>query len=165
VADLDIDSWVPFGAAMLGAAAVLVGLIFVALSINLDSLLRAPWVLRRAAAAIALLMTVLVASTFLLVPGQSRTALGLEMGLTGVVGLIVITLLLVRGSSVVDPPYRRHFQQAAIWSLGIQAIYIVCGVSLLLKAGGGLYWLVPAVLLGLVRAVLDSWVLLVEVKR
>jgi hypothetical protein len=31
--------------------------------------------------------------------------------------------------------------------------------------GGGLYWLVPATLLCLARAILDSWVLLVEINR
>jgi hypothetical protein len=30
---------------------------------------------------------------------------------------------------------------------------------------GGLYWLVPATLLCIVRAILDSWVLLVEINR
>jgi hypothetical protein len=39
------------------------------------------------------------------------------------------------------------------------------GVSLLLRAGGGLYWLVPGVVLCLVVAVLDAWVLLIEILR
>jgi hypothetical protein len=38
-------------------------------------------------------------------------------------------------------------------------------VSLLLRAGGGLYWLVPGVVLCLVVAVLDAWVLLIEILR
>jgi hypothetical protein len=42
---------------------------------------------------------------------------------------------------------------------------LVAGVSLLLRAGGGLYWLVPGVLLCLVVAVLDAWVLLIEILR
>ncbi|HEX6677061.1 MAG TPA: hypothetical protein VF486_18785 [Actinomycetes bacterium] len=39
------------------------------------------------------------------------------------------------------------------------------GVSLLLHAGGGLYWLVPGMVLSLVVAVINAWVLLVEVVR
>jgi hypothetical protein len=39
------------------------------------------------------------------------------------------------------------------------------GVSLLLRAGGGLYWLVPGIVLCLVVAVLDAWVLLIEILR
>jgi hypothetical protein len=43
---------------------------------------------------------------------------------------------------------------------------LVAGVSLLLGAGGGRrYWLVPGVVLCLVVAVLDAWVLLVEILR
>jgi hypothetical protein len=42
---------------------------------------------------------------------------------------------------------------------------LAAGVSLLLHAGGGLYWLVPGVVLCLVVAVLDAWVLLIEILR
>lgn len=42
---------------------------------------------------------------------------------------------------------------------------LAAGVSLLLGAGGGLYWLVPGVILCLVVAVLDAWVLLIEILR
>ena len=43
--------------------------------------------------------------------------------------------------------------------------FTVAGVSLLLRAGGGLYWLVPGVVLCLVVAVLNAWVLLIEIVR
>jgi hypothetical protein len=42
---------------------------------------------------------------------------------------------------------------------------LIAGVSLLLLTGGGLYWLVPGIVLRLVVAVLDAWVLLVEILR
>jgi hypothetical protein len=42
---------------------------------------------------------------------------------------------------------------------------MIGGVSLLVRAGGGLYWLVPGILLCLLVAVLDAWVLLVEILR
>jgi hypothetical protein len=42
---------------------------------------------------------------------------------------------------------------------------LFAGVSLLLGAGGGLYWLVPGIVLCLVVAVLDAWVLLIEILR
>jgi hypothetical protein len=43
--------------------------------------------------------------------------------------------------------------------------FLVAGFSLLLRAGGGLYWLVPGVVLCLVVAVLNAWVLLIEILR
>ena len=42
---------------------------------------------------------------------------------------------------------------------------VVAGASLLLGAGGGLYWLVPGMAFSLVVAVVNAWVLLVEVVR
>jgi hypothetical protein len=48
---------------------------------------------------------------------------------------------------------------------GAVLLLLIAGVSLLLLTGGGLYWLVPAVLLCMLDAVLDAWVLLVEILR
>ena len=41
----------------------------------------------------------------------------------------------------------------------------VAGASLLAGTGGGLYWLVPAVLLAFAAALVDAWVLLIEIVR
>jgi modulator of FtsH protease len=160
-----IDAWVPFATAVMGASAVLVGLIFVALSINLDALLPQPLLLRRAGAAIALLLSVLLATVILLVPGQSARVVGIEMVAVAAAGTLVIGDLLARRLSELDEPYRRHYRGALWWAWGVQLGYAICGVSLIVGAGGGLYWLVPACILGLCRAILESWVLLVEIKR
>jgi hypothetical protein len=37
------------------------------------------------------------------------------------------------------------------------------GLTFLLKAGGGLYWMIPAVLAGLVGGVINAWLFLVSV--
>jgi hypothetical protein len=38
-------------------------------------------------------------------------------------------------------------------------------VSTVLRAGGGLYWLAPGVILSFGAALLDAWVLLIEIQR
>jgi drug/metabolite transporter (DMT)-like permease len=38
----------------------------------------------------------------------------------------------------------------------------VAGLSFLVKAGGGLYWMIPAVLTGLVGGVINAWLFLVQ---
>jgi hypothetical protein len=48
--------------------------------------------------------------------------------------------------------------------LGLE-IAIVAGFSLALHGGGGFYWLAPAAMLGIVGAVYNAWVLLVEIVR
>ena len=39
----------------------------------------------------------------------------------------------------------------------------VAGITFLVKAGGGLYWLIPAVLAGLVGGMINAWLFLVRV--
>ena len=48
-------------------------------------------------------------------------------------------------------------------SINVRQILIAVGASLL--AGGGLYWLVPAVILLLSPGVIYAWVLLIELLR
>ncbi len=42
---------------------------------------------------------------------------------------------------------------------------IVAGISLLAGAGGGPYWLVAAVVLGIAGALFNAWILLIEIQR
>jgi hypothetical protein len=39
----------------------------------------------------------------------------------------------------------------------------IAGLSFVLKAGGGLYWMIPAVLASLVGGVINAWLFLVKV--
>jgi hypothetical protein len=42
---------------------------------------------------------------------------------------------------------------------------VVAGGTLLAEGGGGLYWLVPAVLASFIFGLINAWVLLVEILR
>jgi hypothetical protein len=148
-----------------GVAAVLAGLLVVAVSINLTKILQHPGLPGRAAEAIGLLTGVLVACTLGLVPGQPRALLGAELLAAGLGAWLVqagIHLRAVRHRAAPSPAAlggRIGLAQAAVLPLPAG------GLSLLLGAGGGLYWLVPAIILGVVVAVLDAWVLLIEILR
>ena len=71
--------WESLFVAEAGASAALAGLLFVALSINLERILKGTGLPGRAGEAIVLLLTVLVVSTFGLVPGQSPRVPGAEV--------------------------------------------------------------------------------------
>jgi hypothetical protein len=43
------------------------------------------------------------------------------------------------------------------------AAVAVAGITFLLKAGGGLYWLIPAAVASLVGGVVNAWLFLVKV--
>jgi hypothetical protein len=148
-----------------GASAALAGLLFVAISINLARILQGAGLPGRAGEAIVLLVAVLVTSSLGLVPGQSPGVLGVELLAAGLLAWTVLSAVhvrAVRGGAGPSPGARAGrivLAQAAVLPLP------VAGVSLLLGAGGGLYWLVPGVLLCLVVAVLNAWVLLIEILR
>lgn len=73
------DGWESLFVTEAGVAAVLAGLLFVAVSINLARVLEHPGLPGRAGEAIGLLVGVLVVCTLGLVPGQSRAMLGVEL--------------------------------------------------------------------------------------
>lgn len=159
------DAWVNFMVAEAGASAALTGLIFVAVSINLEKILSYPSLPGRAAESIVELFSVLIIASFCLVPGESRSLLGWEMLLFGLGMWIVVGLLQARY-------ILKHRTEPWHW-MGLRIMFglltsvpvCVAGISLLVQAGGGLYWLVPAILFSFIAGVFHAWVLLIEILR
>jgi hypothetical protein len=83
--------WESLFLAEAGASAALAGLLFVALSINLERILKGPGLPGRAGEAIVLLLTVLVVCTFGMVPGQSPGVLGAELLGFGLLPWLILT--------------------------------------------------------------------------
>ena len=158
----DIEQWTDFFVAFAGGSAALAGLVFVAVSLNLEQILGYPGLPERAFATLALLITPLVVSLFGLAP-QSNTAIGIELIATGVIfggGLAVLTRLSL------PPGGKRSWLvgRATIAGLGTLPIAIA-GPTLLAEDGGGLYWALGGMLAALVGGVTNAWVLLVEIRR
>jgi hypothetical protein len=157
--------WGSLFVAEVGASAALAGLLFVAISINLARILQLPGLPGRGLEALALLVTVLVASTLGLVPGQPPWARGAELLGVGLVAWAVLLAIHVQalrvraGTSTGSRVVRVVVAQAAILP------FPGAGLALLLQAAGGLYWLAGGIILCFVVAVIDGWVLLVEVLR
>lgn len=163
------QAWESFGVANTGAAAALAGLVFVGVSINLSTIAASGRLSRRALETVLLLATTLVASVLLLVPEISSTALGVCLLVLGLVAWSAIATLeqrTVAESRHVEVPGPRHSVLAQVL-LGQAAVapFGVAGATLLAETGGGLYWLVPAVVFGYLAALSNAWVLLVEVTR
>jgi hypothetical protein len=164
VSGYDLAAWHGFAIATVGAAATLTGLIFVAISINLDRILEVERLPRRAAGTLALLLALLVVGLFLAAPGQGRSAVAVELGLTGLVLGCAAVFIATRATREVGEPLR--------WLAGPFVILLAPALALMAAAvsigvgsGGGLYWVLGAVVVGFCGAVADAWVLLVEVKR
>lgn len=147
----------------MGAAAALTGLLFVAISINLEQILKYPQLPGRAAGTLGILVSALVVSGFALAPGQSIEALGVEIAAAGVI-VGTQALVVVRGKSIEGE--RRSWAIEHVATLLLPSIaFVIGGVSLVGGAGGGFYWILAGVLLVFVSASVNAWVLLVEIKR
>ena len=155
--------WHDFFLGTMGAAAALTGLLFVAISINLEQILKYPQLPGRAAGTLGILVSGLVVSGFALVPGQGNRALGIEIAAAGVV-VAVQAISVTHGRGTPDEPQSWLIQHLA--SLLLPSIaFMVGGVSLIAGGGGGLYWVLAGVLLVFVSASINAWVLLVEILR
>jgi hypothetical protein len=159
------DQWTTFLSAEVSAAAALTGLLFVAVSINLSKIISFAQLTPKAAKALMTLVGILFASSLCLVPGQSTRVLGWELTIVGTIFWGTITFL--QRSHLRDNPYlnpRQKLISTLLAQISVLPI-VVCGVSLLFWEGGGLYWIVVAVIVSFVTAILDTWVLLVEILR
>ncbi len=147
-----------------GAAAVLAGLIFVGLSINLDRLLEYPVVFLRAMAALTMLANVFLVASLVLVPGQSPRLLGLEILLVAGTAWAAVTLLSIRYVRRAAVAYHTDAQVLFVLRQ-VATVPAIAGGLVLIAERDGLPWLVPAFLATFVVVIAESWVILVEIKR
>src|SRR3954470_6448680 len=75
----DIEAWSDYGVAIVGAAAALAGLPFVAVSVNSAWFSSSDAHRGQAGQALVLFVVPLVTGTLLLIPGQTTTVLGIEI--------------------------------------------------------------------------------------
>ena len=161
----DSLAWHDFAVAFAGASAALLGLAFVAISLNLDAIIATPTLSGRAAGALVFFAYPLAASLLLLTPGLSSTALATGQ-LVLVLGLLV---MLVR----LDLPRLRQERDDPLgWRLGhflptvlVMLLAAVAVIGTYSTSLGALYWLASAMALSTTAGLLTSWVLLVEIKR
>jgi hypothetical protein len=160
----DASEWTDLFVAGAGASAALTGLVFVAVSINVDRILRFQGLPERALATVMLLLSVVLVSLIGLIPGQSRPALAGELLGVGVVFAVLIVGLTSRSMASRDGQRAHAF---AHWLLvGLGTVPVVLGAaSLFAEAGGGLYWVAAGIALATTGAVANAWVLLVEILR
>jgi hypothetical protein len=159
----DTAEWHDLLVASAGAAAALAGLVFVAVSINIERILAHAGQPERALQTVMLLLAAVVGSILGLVP-QGRTALGVE--------LVLVALAFLAFFAGTAPLTLRGTRGHTLWWLSRVSTMVpghlftlVAGVSLIAGAGGGLRWLAAALLAAIVGAVVNAWVLLVEILR
>jgi hypothetical protein len=165
-----VEEWHDFFLAAAGAAAVLAGLVFVGVSINLDTIMSNPTygLAGRALEALVLLVAVLIATILLLVPDQRMVLAGAELLAVGVVdwaAVVTIQVLVLRNWRSLEPAFRWHFVPRVVLCQLATLPIVAAGIGVMGWELGGLYLLVVGVVLSFLVAVGDAWVLLVEIHR
>jgi hypothetical protein len=169
-AQKNMDDWHDFFLAAAGAAAVLAGLVFVGLSINLEMIMSNPTygLPGRALEALVLLVAVLVVTILLLVPRQGMMLAGVEVLVVGVFGwvaIVTIHLLHLRNWQSLGASLRWNFVGRVVLGQVATLPIVAAGVAVLNWGFGGLYLLAAGVILSFLVAVAEAWVLLVEIHR
>jgi hypothetical protein len=165
-----MSDWHDFFLATAGAAAVLAGLVFVGVSINLEMIMANPiyGLAGRALEALVLLVAVLIVTCLLLVPAQGMVLAGVEVLAVGIAvwgAIVAIQLQQLPNLRSLESTLRRHFVVRVVLGQVATLPIVAAGVGVLLWGVGGLYLLVAGVMLSFLVAVEDAWVLLVEIHR
>ena len=165
-----MGEWNDFFLAVAGAAAVLLGLVFVGLSINLEMIMSNPTygLAGRALEAMVLLMAVLIATYLLLVPAQGTVLVGVEVLVIGVadwVAIVAIHLLQLRHWQSLESNLRANLVGRVVLGQLATLPFVAAGLAVLSWGVSGLYLLVSGVILSFLVAVAEAWVLLVEIHR
>ncbi len=161
----DPSEWSDLFVATAGASAALAGLVFVAVSINIERILSFPGLPERSLETLLFLVSVLLISLVGLVPEQGHVALGLEL----LIVTLVIDAIVLRQPTiqVKEGEVMQRSWRVARWTLRAIAMapFLIGAVSILAEQGGGLYWVFAGIVLAIAASVANAWVLLVEILR
>jgi hypothetical protein len=159
-------NWSNYFAASSSAAATLAGLVFVALSINLKQILELPTVSGRAAETIILLAASLGVSLAALIPGLTMQHLGLVLLAITLPTWVVPVIIQLRVLGKNDYPGARTHSLIRAFLHQFAALPGVVGAcALYFQVAAGNLWLAAGITISMLVALLNAWVLLVEILR
>jgi modulator of FtsH protease len=110
-------------------------------------------------------MNILILSILILVPGESLTLVGFELLLTGLILYFFILRLDLRNYRHTGKEFKNRYLLNLCLDQLASLPYIICGTAMLMSGEIGIFWIVPAIVFSFIKAVLDAWVLLVEINR
>lgn len=159
-----LADWSNYFIAQAGASAGLAGLLFVALSINIERIIKSAWLPARAAVTMALLIGALVEALFALWPHQTSAITGIEECVASAGAWIFVVRSSIKAAGVPKEYVRPTIVSIALAQLASLSA-IGGAVTLVMGNAGGIYALAFSMLMAIVVAFLNSWVLLVEILR
>lgn len=153
--------WLGFGEALAAVGGALTGLLFVAVSVKSQTLAASRSLSSRAAQTLVLFMTSVLVAIVLVAP-QPSAALGSELMAVAVVFGAALFILDRRAGHSADQGVARYIERFSP-NMITSVLVGVAGLTFLARAGGGLYWLIPAAAASLLGGVINAWLFLVKV--
>lgn len=160
----DASAWHDYFMMVGGGAAALTGLVFVAMSIHLDSIALNAAHRHRARTVLTGLTAVFIRCAFALMGGQNGQAVALELILVLIAVEFVLVRSIRRALAAADPR-----DQALLWrtigSFTCLVIEQAGAVALFLGNAGGLYVVGVGMMASFIFMVTGAWLLIVGVRR
>jgi hypothetical protein len=154
-------AWLSFGEAVAAVAGALTGLLFVALSVRSGAIGASRSLSSRAAQTLVLFMTSVLVAVLLVAP-QPSAAFGSELLAVALVTGTTLLILDRRAGHSTDQGVVQYIERFSP-NMITAALVGVAGLTFLVKAGGGLYWLIPAIMASLLGGVVNAWLFLIKV--
>lgn len=159
---MDAAAWQNYFVISGSASAALTGLVFVAVSVNAHRISTSPGLRKIAAQTLLLLMTPLITSIILVLPGLSNAMAG-SLCIVGGLSLGSVLFLISRSMDLSAEASSIRRLQHLTPSVLVCGSIIIGGVSLILGFGGGFYWIAIAALLAFVGGVANAWFFVVRI--
>src|SRR5689334_21649054 len=150
-----------------GAAAALTGLLFVAMSLHAREIMANRFFSNRAIGTLMSLASQLLISGLVLLPGQPIFLLGIEVEAAALLFLAyIVRQIQTRGpdAPAIASTLTHRLMEIVGGTLWI-VLFNVAGISLLLRAGGGLYLLAVVMFFMFAWNIYLAWVLITEVSE
>ena len=156
------DAWQALYTAVASATAALTGLLFIAFSLNLRTILKVPVHRARARETFGITLSLLVLSVLMLIPQQDHRMLSSELIAGSLVLALVAGRFHLRMFRHLAPPLRSRWAlRLAMLHLGTLSL-VIAGISLTIEQFGGLLWLVPTILIYMLWSLTNAWLLVVQ---
>jgi len=160
-----MDKWHSYFSVTASASATLTGLIFVGVSINLKKILQFRQLPGRALGTLVILTNNLLVSSFCLIPDQTLFSLGIKISFLTLIIWMFNTRLDILSIKEKDQTFRAQNIQNMVFNQLTIAPFIIAGIFLLQSNAKGIDWLIPGIALSFVKAIVDAWVLVIEIQR
>jgi modulator of FtsH protease len=166
-----MDGWDNYFVAMAGAAVAFAGLVLVSVSINLERIIKQPGLVVRSAEPLIVLFALFVASSIVLIPDQRLRFYGYEL-----VVLAIAFAIAIGGALQSQQRHARDLEESGkapgnsyLFRVTLCTVTAVCllaaGIAITFEHEKGVYFLIPATIVGFLLSFVEAWVLLIEIDR